>query len=370
MDRIPTLKVWKATISLMSALAVSSVFWVTTAVQGRAQPAEFYVGKTIRVLVGLQAGGTVDTLARALSIYVSKHIPGNPTMIVENMPGAGGANVFNYLAEKATPDGLTIVFGPWDPLAEVLADQTLRARYEDFEYLGGNGDIRIVYARTDTVSGGMKKPSDIAKSDNLVLGALNNTDFSGLLPHLVLNVLGIKHKMIVGYRGGSDVFLAMQRGEVQVHSTSITAYRTRVAPFVNSGEMMGISHLVPVDREGHYEPSSLLPDVPAFPDLYRQIYGKMPSGSNWNTLNWLTQQVGELTYVAFAPRGTPREGVAALRKGFGEACSDPEFVRESILKNKVPYSCVGIERGESILHSLAEAPPEVIKSLRASIGMP
>ena len=139
--------------SLMWLLVVFTTLLMSLANQAIAEPANFYAGKTIRVLVGLQAGGTVDTLARALAVHISRNIPGNPTVIVQNMPGAGGASAFNYLYEKANPDGLTILFGPWDPLAQVLGDQTLRARYEEFEYLGGNGDIRIIYMRSDAVPG-------------------------------------------------------------------------------------------------------------------------------------------------------------------------------------------------------------------------
>ncbi len=333
-----------------------------------AQTGDFYAGKTIRVLVGLQAGGTVDTLARGITAYVRRHVAGNPSIVIQNMPGAGGAAATNYLAEKAAPDGLTILFGPWDPMGQALGDQSLRARYQDFEFLGGNGDIRIVYMRTDSVPGGMKKPSDIAKADNLVLGALNNTDQSGLLPHLALDVLGVKHRMIVGYRGGSDVFLAMERGEVQVHSTSISAFRTRNASFISSGKGIGVAYLVPVDKNGQYERTSELPGIPAFPDLYKEIHGKLPSGASFDALNWLTQQVGELTYVAFAPRGTPAAAVAALRKGFEEACHDPDFIKESVARNKIAYSCIGSERGEGVLRSLADVSPEVIKTLRASIA--
>src|ERR1043166_9288147 len=194
-------------------------------VTNAAAQTDFYAGKRLTVLVGLEAGGTVDTLARAFSVYLRKHIPGNPTIVVQNMPGGGGSTATNYLHERAATDGLTILYGPWDPLAQTLGDQILRAHDENFEYLGGTGDIRVMYARTDTVPGGLKAPRDIVKADGVILGALNRTDISGLLPKLVLQVLGVKHRMIVGYRGGNDVFLAMQRGEVNFHSTSISTYR-------------------------------------------------------------------------------------------------------------------------------------------------
>src|SRR6476661_6290784 len=150
--------------------------------QAAAQTADFYAGKRLTIVVGLEAGGTVDTLARTFAVQLRKHIPGNPTIVVQNMPGAGGSTATNYLQERAAADGLTILYGPWDPLAQALGDQTLRVRYETFDYLGGTGDIRVNYARTDTAPGGIKAPRDIMKANNVIVGALNKTDISGLLP--------------------------------------------------------------------------------------------------------------------------------------------------------------------------------------------
>ena len=195
--------------------------------------------------------------------------PAIPSFIIQNMPGAGGWSATNYLAERAAPDGLTILYGPWDPLAQALGDQGLRARYENFDYLGGTGDIRVNYARTDLVPGGIRSPREIVNAENVILGALNKSDVSGLIPHLALDVLGVRHKTILGYRGGNDVFLAMQRGEVNFASTSISTFRGRNADFVKSGQGIGIAYLVPVDRGGHFERSAYVNEMPPFPDLYR-----------------------------------------------------------------------------------------------------
>jgi hypothetical protein len=284
------------------------------------------------------------------------------------MPGAGGKNATNYLAEKADKEGTTILYGPWDPLAQALGDKGLRARYENFEFLGGTGDIRVLYARTDAMPGRIRNPVDIGKAQNLVLGALNATDISGLLPHLALNVLGIKHKMIVGYRGGNDVFLAMQRGEVNVHSTSITTFRGRNAAFVKSGEGIGIAYLVPVDAGGRYETSKFIAEMPAFPDLHRQVRGQMPSGAMWEALNWLTNQTGELTFVGLAPQGTPPAALAALRKGYAAASNDPEFIKESTKRYGLPYTYIAVERGAGIFRSLADVSPGVLATLRMVTG--
>lgn len=353
-------------LSILAGL-IMAVF----ATQGAAaQPGGVYAGKRLTVIVGLEAGGTVDTLARAFAVQLRKHIPGNPTVVVQNMPGAGGSTATNYLHERAAADGLTILYGPWDPLAQALGDQALRARYETFEYLGGTGDIRVNYARTDTVPGGIKAPRDIVKADNVILGALNKTDISGLLPKLVLQVLGVKHRMIVGYRGGNDVFLAMQRGEVQFHSTSISTFRGRNAAFVKSGDGIGIAYLVPVDRNGRYERSRYISEMPAFPDLYQEIHSRLPSGPDWDALNWLTSQTGEMTFVGFAPRGTPAAALAALRAGFEAASNDPEFVNDAIKRNGVPFTFVNVARGQAIFRSLADVTPQVLATLRASISAP
>jgi hypothetical protein len=353
----------------LSVLAGWSLVVLAT-LSAAAEPADVYAGARLTIIVGLEAGGTVDTLARTFAMHLRKHIPGNPTIVVQNMPGAGGASATNYLQERATPDGLTILYGPWDPLAQALGDQALRVRYENFEYLGGTGDIRVNYARTDTVPGGIKAPRDIVKAENVILGALNRTDISGLLPKLALQVLGVKHRMIVGYRGGNDVFLAMQRGEVQFHSTSISTYRGRNAAFIKSGDGIGIAYLVPVDRNGAYEKSRYVTEMPAFPDLYREVHGKLPAGPDWEALNWLTNQVGEMTFVGFAPHGTPPAALAALRKGFDGASNDPEFINDSIKRNGVPFTYVNVERGQAIFRSLADVTPEVLATLRASIATP
>jgi hypothetical protein len=346
---------------------------VMLAAVGFGQPAaaqDFYAGKTLKVIVGLEAGGTVDTLARLFVGYLRRHIPGNPSIVIQNMPSAAGVGATNFVYEKAEPDGLTILFNSWDPLAQVLGDQGMRARYENFEYVGGVGDIRVIYGRTDMVSGGLKRPADIVKAENLILGALNYTNQSGLLPHLALNVLGIKHRMIVGFRGGNGVFLAMQRNEVNIHSTSIATFRGRTGGFIKSGEGVGIAYLVPVDRDGRYARNTLITEMPAFPDLYAQVHGRMPSGQTWDAFNWLTNQIGELTYIAVAPPRTPAGPAAALRKGFEGVARDPAFERELVAKQGIPYSHVGTAQGQAIFRALAEVSPEVIGTLRESTKAP
>jgi hypothetical protein len=164
------------------------------------------------------------------------------------------------------------------------------------------------------------------------------------------------------------VFLAMQRGEVNVHSTSITTFRGRNAAFVKSGDGIGIAYLVPVDASGRYATSKFITEMPAFPDLYRQVRGSMPSGAMWEALNWLTNQTGELTFVGLAPKGTPAAALAALRLGYQAAANDPDFIKESEKRYRIPYTYIAVERGRDVFRSLAGVSAGVLATLRNVTG--
>jgi hypothetical protein len=332
-----------------------------------AEQEPFYKGKTITVLVGLDAGGTVDVFARMFTQVIQTHLKGSRTIIVQNMPGAGGLLATNYLADKAKPDGTTILWGPWDPLAQALKLPNMRTRYETLEFLGGTGDTRVLYASSASIPGGLQKPSDIAKADMLVVGALNPTDFSGLLAHLALGVLGVKDKMIIGYKGGNDVFLAMQKGEVNFHSTSIATFRGRNSDYIKSGNGLGIAYLVATNADGRFEPNPFIKEMPAFPDLYREVHGRPPSGELWEATNWLIGQIGEMTYVGLAPHGTPGEALSELRAAYAAAANDPAFIEKSIQMNGLPYSFVDVARGSEIFASLAKVSPGVLATLNKVI---
>jgi hypothetical protein len=249
----------------------------------------------------------------------------------------------------------------------VLGNQGLHAHYDKLGFVGGTGDLRVNYARTDVIPGGLKKPADIAKTTHLYEGDSGATGVSGLLAHLALDVLGVPNQLISGYRGGADVFLAMQRGEIQFHNASITAFRGRNGEFIRSGKGMGINYFVPVAPDGSYERNPLITEMPAYPDLYKEVHGKMPAGAEWDALNWLAKQTGEMTFVGLAPPGTPPDVLAMLRRGYEDASNDPDMIKQSIAMNGLPYSFVGAQRGRDVLLSLAEVTPEVLGTLRKTI---
>jgi hypothetical protein len=110
--------------------------------------------------------------------------------------------------------------------------------------------------------------------------------------------------------------------------------------------------------------------MPAFPDLYQEVHGRMPSGSTWEAFNWLTNQIGDLTYVVAAPPRTPAGPIAALRQGFEGLARDPVLEREMIAKQGIPYNHIGVAQGQAIFRALAEVSPEVIRTLHESTKAP
>jgi Tripartite tricarboxylate transporter family receptor len=336
--------------------------------QALAQTSDVYAGKTLTVLVGLAAGGSADTLVRAFTPHLKRHIPGEPNIVVQNMPGAGGMVAFNYVYEKAAPDGSTIIFSLWDPLAQALSAKRLRARYDQYEFLGGISDLRVNYMRVDAVPGGMKTPADVMKAKDIAVGAYASTDVAGILAHLSLKTLGVPHKVVTGYRGGADVFLALQRGEVHVHNTSLPTFRTRSKAFITSGEGIGLSYLTPSNEKGEFTRRADVTDMPAFQDLYREVHGKLPSGPNWDALNWMVQQFGEIAYVGLAPPKTPEPALNALRKGIEATMADKAFIEESTKRNGLPFEYVSVKDGQQIFKALSNVSPTVLSTLRETLG--
>lgn len=325
---------------------------------------DFYAGKDLNIIVGLSAGGNSDLLIRSIARYLERHIPGNPTIVIQNLPGAGGLRATNHVYELSEPDGLTLYFGPFDPLAQALELEEFRGRYEEFGFVGGIADVRISQVRRDVVPGGMERPADIVKATNPILvGDLNATSPAGILARMSLDVMGVPYTFVSGYSGGSDVYAAILRNEVHMQNVSLSTWRTRSVDFIESGEGMGLWYFVPVADDGSYRTNPNLEDLQAFPDVYKEVHGKMPEGPMWEALNWYTNQIGELTFVTLAPPGVPEDRLQILQNAFAAAMKDPEFVEEGIRANGVPHSYIDAATGQAIFKSLADTDPSVLQTM-------
>ena len=329
-----------------------------------AAAAPYYEGKTITLIVGLSPGGSTDVFVRSFAEVLERHIPGHPEIVVQNMPGNGGVKAANYVFEVAKPDGLRLYWGNWSPIGQIIGDENLHAKYDQFEFIGAVDDTRLVYARTDTIPGGLKKPADIVRADDPNLGGIAPTTTPDILVRLSLDLLGVRYNYVPGYGGGSESYAAMLGKELQISTTSLVSYRGRSADFVQSGEGTALYYLVPTDADGKFTPNPYITGMPAFPDLYREIHGKAPAGPDWEALNWLVRLAGQITIVGLAPPGTDPAALADLRTGYEAAAKDVAFSEQATKALGHPYTFVMPEEGEAIIRSLVDTPPSVTSAIK------
>ena len=197
-----------------------------------AQSPPFYQGKTIRVIVGSDSGGLYDLWARLFAKHMPKHIPGNPNMIVQNMPGAGGLAATNYLYGLTKPDGLTLgMFQAHRYMQQLTGAEEVKFDLRKFNWIGTMEKTEIMFfARADAP---YRSFDDILKSSEpLRCGATGSTDGTYLLAKIFEETLKAKFNLVVGYQSGNAIDLAMEKGEVICRGMIVTGHFSR-EPFLS-----------------------------------------------------------------------------------------------------------------------------------------
>jgi tripartite-type tricarboxylate transporter receptor subunit TctC len=278
---------------------------------GRSPPdspgqANFYQGKTIKFVVGYQSGDSHDLWARAYARHMGKHIPGNPTFIVQNITGAGSMVAANYIYNVAKPDGLTMeTFSPGLYLAQVTGSREVKFDWARFSWIGSpeqNGNV--LFMRADAP---YKSIEDIRKAAEPPKCSATGVGTSGhLIPRLLEETLGLKIRLVTGYPGGAEQDLAMERGEVHCRAITIAAYFSR-EPFIGWYKKGFVRFLIQTSRKRHPKaPESSR--GPALVTLGTGGFGSWP--------------------VAATP-GIPAERVKILRDAYVKTLQEPDLLDEA-----------------------------------------
>ena len=277
-----------------------------------AQPAaEFFAGRTVTILVGSGAGGTTDISARSIGQHLGRHIPGNPTVIVVNMPGGGSVTMSNHLYRSAPKDGTTLGYS----LPGIVTSQLLeprRARYDgrEINWIGSaikyTGIISVLSTAPATTL-------DDAKATEIFIGTTGRGSPAHQFPAIVQALLDLKFQLIAGYQSSNDVVLAMERGEVHGQSSSLQYWAISRPDWLTDGRISHLLYVGPPDPLG-------TPGVPYLGDLVtapedRKLVDFIEIGSR---LGW----------PLFAPPGVPQARVEALREAFVRLMEDPEFAAD------------------------------------------
>lgn len=304
--------------------------------------ADFYHGKTITMAVGTSPGGDYDLRMRMVGRHIGKHIPGNPTVIATNMPGAGQMLVANWLANVAPRDGTAIVALSQN-MAVYQATGAAGVKYDvrQFHWIGNTTDTPNVISSWHTT--GIRTIQDVMQRE-LVVGATGMASGSFLYPHALNQLVGAKFKIVTGYPGGNDINLAMERGEVGGRGSNSWASWKSTRPQWLAEKKVII--LVQVGVKRHPE----LADIPTLQDLAK-------NEADRQVLLFISADTA-ISRPLVTSAGVPRERVEALRRALDATMKDPEFLAEAE-KSKTDISPMTGDEAQKIAEATINAPADV-----------
>jgi len=331
---------------LIPALAAPLAFWASSA---HADPiADFYRGKTVTIVVSTSSGGGYDAMARVISRHIGRHIPGNPTVVVRNMPGAGGITAVNWLYAAAEKDGTVLgLVQNGTPLEPLFG--TKQARYDatKFNWLGTPSYEVSMVLLWHTVP--VNSVEDL-KTHETSMGASGANSTPAFYTRMLNAVLGTKMKLINGYPGQNDAFLAMERGELDGYPSVFYSALTSTRPnWLRDKQAKAILQ---------YGPQRLkeLPDVPFATDLLTNDDDRL--------LMQASSAPQALGRPLLMPPNVPADRVAAMRKALADTFADQEFQADA---EKAGLIVNAPQTGEQLQKVIADAyatPARVVERLR------
>lgn len=330
-------------------LAVMSI--MVSNVHGAAADAEFYSGKVIRIVVGFSAGGGFDTYARSLSRYMGKYIPGNPTIIVENMPGAGSLILANHIYRVAKPDGLTIgAFNGNQILGQLIgAQQGINFDPRKMEWIGAPGynhDLCVLNQKTG-ITGAEQW---LTSKTPLKLGGSAPGSTTDDTAKVLKEAIGLPMRLITGYKGTADIRVAVESGEIDgLCGFSWVSVRSTWRKAIESGQ---VKILLQTNGKAHPE----LPKVPLSISFAKSAEARQLIEAG-------VHQPSQMTYAySLAPK-TPKDRVQVLRAAFSQTMKDADFLNDAGKAN-LEIAPVSGDETEQLIQNLFKTPPAVVAKLK------
>jgi tripartite-type tricarboxylate transporter receptor subunit TctC len=338
-----------ATQQTTRRLGFASAMVLVACVSASAQPVEdFYKGKTINFIIGYPTAGAPDVYARLVARHIGKYIPGHPTIIARNMPGAGSLLAANHLFNTAARDGTTFgLTSPTIPLEETLGAPASKYKAVQFHWIGRlatNPNITFIMNHSP-----VKNIKD-AFEKVAVLGATGRSSTNAVFPMVLNNVLGTKFKIVTGYQGTAAVMLAMERGEVEGLSSTYDGLKTQREDWLKTGR---VNIVVQYLLRRHPE----LPDVPTSAEV--------ASTPEQALILRTVSSASEIGKFLLTTPEVPAERVAALRAAFDAVVKDRDFLAEAAkLRIEIdPLTGVELQRIVSEAQSISSDVIEKVKAI-------
>jgi tripartite-type tricarboxylate transporter receptor subunit TctC len=323
-----------------------------------AQNPSFYQGKTVRIIVGSDTGGLYDLWARLFAKHMPKHIPGNPNMIVQNMPGAGGLAATNYLYGLTKSDGLTLgMFQAHRYMQQLTGAEEVKFDLRRFNWIGTMEKTEVMfYVRADAP---YKSFDDILKSSEpLKCGATGSTDGTYLMAKIFEETLGAKFNLVVGYQSGNAIDLAMEKGEVVCRGMIVTGHFSR-EPFLTW-------HKKGFDRHLAQSGQKRDPRMAEVPSLV-ELMDKYKTADLSRRVAQVILAGNEYGRPMVATPGVPSDRVRILRDAYSRSLTDPQLLEEA-KQSKLAVEPASGEELQALTERVMNQSPEVIERVKRLLG--
>ena len=331
--------------------------WFVGALLAGAAPAtadpvsDFYAGKTVSIVVPLAPGGSYSLFAQLLQQHLPRHIPGNPTVVVQHMPGAGGVTAANWLYSVAPKVGTALAtFNSAASTYAVLNPEKIKFDPLQFTWLGGwNETVTVLVVLENSPAQTLAE----AKEKEIIIGSVGSGSLTYMLPALLNTYVGTKFKIVTGYPGANNVYLAMEQGEVHGSTALAESLNASRQEWVQKDRMR---FLMQIARKPY---SDKMANVPLLNDLAtndesRQAFGFLSAGS-------MAARALQL------PPGVPADRVEALKKALEATYADPQFLQEAV-RMKFEIDPIPADEVFRMVKSMASLPAPLKEKLRVLLG--
>jgi tripartite-type tricarboxylate transporter receptor subunit TctC len=321
-----------------------------------AQAPVTFEGKTVTMIIGYPVGGGTDASGRLIAQYIAKHLPGSPNVIVENRPGADGVTAMNHFYNAVKPDGLTLTMGS-STQGDPIVYKKDQARYDPtkLEFVGGIGrGGSTVVIRKDAEA----RLYDKTKPP-VIMGSVAGVPRSGMQTTAWgIEILDWNAKWVLGYPGTNDLFVALERGEIDMTASSNLF---QVAKLLETGKVKVLTQTGSL-ADGKFLPRSEFSDVPVFPN---QVQGKVKEPLQEKGYKYWFSLVLLDKWLALPPN-TPQPIVKAYQDAFAKMIKDPEF-QERGRKMSQDFEAQVAGDVATLIKTLGETPPEAFDYIKAML---
>jgi tripartite-type tricarboxylate transporter receptor subunit TctC len=332
----------KASRTVVSLLGLLTFIFTGSAL---ASAEDFYKGKTIRFIVGFAAGGGYDAYTRTIARYISRHIAGNPSTVVENMDGAGSVIATNHMFNKAEKDGLTVgIWNSQNVFNHMMGDPSLRIDGRKFGWIGSPSKDSVACAIMGFT--GLKTFDDIVKSNKRVRMGATRAGNTTQLPEMLNRWAGAKFDIIQGYTGTSKIRLAMRSKEVDGACWTWDSMRSTARSML---EAKGDDRMIPFIINGTWED----PEVKSLTQFKDVIKNKenLHAFTVWNSANDFARPFS-------LPPGSPKDALQILRQAFASTMRDKDYKADAE-KSKLPVDYISGEEIEKHVEQIYSVPADV-----------